>query len=106
MHMHPEALAARYFGEYCLADVTRVSDPDRRLYTAFGLDRARPTHWLSWRVLNRYLDAIFRRGHRPGYVGGHVFQMPGAFVLRDGEIARSFLPDTLADRFDAVSLVS
>ena len=55
--------------------------PEQRLYAAFALARVRPSHWLSWTVIRRYIDAIFRGGHRPGYVGGDVLQMPGAFLV-------------------------
>lgn len=106
VHMHAESLAARYFAEYGLGDVRRVSDPQHRLYEAFGLIRARPAHWLSWAVLRRYVDAIFRGGHRPGYVGGDVLQMPGMFLLRQGEVVRSFRPTQVSDQHDLLQFVA
>ena len=106
VHMHTEAMAGAYFGQYGLADVRRVSDPDKRLYAAFGLARVRPTHWLSWSILSRYVDAILRGGHRPGYVGGDVLQMPGAFVVRRGLIEKAFRPDRVSHRFDPITFVS
>ena len=105
VHMHPETMAAKYFAEYGLADVARISDPGHRLYEAFGLARTRPTHWLDRSVIVRYIDAIFRRGHRPGYVGGDVLRMPGAFIVRDGAIVRAVRPSTLSDRIDILQLV-
>jgi peroxiredoxin len=105
VHMHTEAMAARFFERYGLADAARVSDPDHRLYEAFGLTRARPTHWLNRTVIARYLEAIFRRGHRPGYVGGDVLRMPGAFVVRNGDIVRSFRPTNLSETIDLVQFV-
>jgi hypothetical protein len=104
--MHPESLAGSYFSEYGLEDAPRVSDAERRLYVAFGLMRVRPTHWLSWAVVRRYIDAIFRGFHRPGYVGGDALQMPGAFLVRDGAIIKAFRPETLAERFDPLTFVT
>jgi hypothetical protein len=106
VHMHPEAMAAEYFAGYGLEDIWRVSDPERHLYTAFGLERVRPSHWVSWPVLRRYIDAIFRGGHRPGYVGGNVLQMPGAFVVHRGAIRKTFRPASVSERFDAIAFVS
>jgi hypothetical protein len=106
VHMHPESRADAYFSEYGLGDVLRVSDPGRRLYQAFGLLRVAPTHWLSWAVLQRYIDAIFRGGHRPGYVGGDVLQMPGAFLLHKGQVVEAFRPESVAERFDVVAWVA
>jgi hypothetical protein len=106
VHMHSEPMADAYFAEFGMPDVLRVSDPEQRLYAAFSLARVRPTHWLSWRVIRRYIDAIFRGGHRPGFVGGDVLQMPGAFLVSRGEIVRAFRPALVSDRFDVVGFVS
>jgi peroxiredoxin len=106
VHMHPESKAVTYFAEYGLGEALRVSDPEQRLYEAFGLSRVRPTHWLSWSIVGRYIDAIFRGGHRPGYVGGDVLQMPGAFLVRAGAVVSAFRPDTVSARFDVVAFIS
>jgi hypothetical protein len=106
VHMHPESMAAPYFAEYGLGDALRVSDPQQHIYAAFALARIGPTHWLSWSILKRYIDAIFRGGHRPGFVGGDVLQMPGAFLVRDEAIVRAFRPHALSERFDVVRFVS
>ena len=105
VHMHPAFRADAYFAEFGLPDVLRVSDPEQRLYAAFGLARVRPTHWLSWRIIRRYIDAIFRGGHRPGFVGGDVLQMPGAFVVSGDAIVRAFRPALVSDRFDVVAFL-
>lgn len=105
VHMHPASRADDYFAEFGLADVPRVSDPEQRLYAAFGLARVRPTHWLSWSVIARYIDAIFRGGHRPGYVGGDVLQMPGAFLVARSAIVKAFRPASVGDRFDVAAFL-
>jgi hypothetical protein len=105
VHMHPESLADGYFAELGLPDVLRVSDREQRLYAAFSLARVRPTHWLSWTVIRRYLDAIFRGGHRPAFVGGDVLQMPGAFLVERGAIRRAFRPALVSERFDVMAFL-
>ena len=88
VHMHPEPQAAAFFARFGVADLQRVSDPDRTLYRAFGVPRARPTSWLSLGTLRHYLSAIFRGGHRPGLVGGDVGQMSAVIRLVDGRVER------------------
>lgn len=105
VHMHSEAMAAQYFAGYGVGDAARISDPHHGLYEAFALARVRPTHWLNRSVIARYFEAIFRRGHRPGYVGGDVLRMPGAFIVRDGAIVKSFRPASLSERLDIPQLV-
>ena len=86
--MHPEPQAAAFFARYAVIDLQRVSDPERTLYRAFGVPRARPTSWLSLGTLRHYLSAIVRGGHLPNLVGGDVGQMSAVVRLVDGRIDR------------------
>jgi AhpC/TSA antioxidant enzyme len=106
VHMHSASMADAYFAEFGLRSALQVSDPEQRLYAAFGLTRVSPTHWLSWKVIRRYIDAIFRGGHRPGFVGGDVLQMPGAFLVSRGAILRAFRPALVSERFDVVGFLN
>ena len=100
VHMYDDDFAADYFAKYGLADLPRISDPQCELYREFGLQRgthrqvAGPKVW--WRGL---VATIFKR-HGVGRIIGDVLQMPGAFVVHDGEIIRSFEYKTSADRPD------
>ena len=87
VHMHPEPQAAAFFARYGVSDLQRVSDPERTLYRAFGVPRARPTSWLSLGSLRHYLSAI-RSGHLPKLVGGDVGQMSAVVRITDGRIDR------------------
>jgi peroxiredoxin len=63
-----------------------VCDPEKRLYTLYGLGTGKVAEVLSPRVLLRSLGAL-GRGHVPGRPQGDVLQMPGAFVIdRDGTV--------------------
>ncbi len=100
VHMFGEEFAAEYFAKYGLADVPRISDPQCELYSEFGLQRgshrqvAGPAVW--WRGLKA---TIFKR-HGVGRIIGDVLQMPGAFIVQDGQIIRTFDYKTSADRPD------
>lgn len=106
VHMHPEAQAAEYFGRYGLGDLPRVSDPDRRLYEAFGLSSATAGSLFRWATLRRYAQAIFGGGHLPALVGGSLSQMPGAFLIVRGEVVRSFRHESVGDRLDLENLTA
>ncbi len=105
VHMHPEPQAAAFFARYEVSDLQRVSDPDRTLYRAFDVPRARPTSWLSFGTLRHYLSAM-RRGHRPGLVGGDVGQMAAVVRIVDGRIDRDLRGTGFADRPDFDDLLA
>lgn len=103
VHMAPEDHARAFLSRYGLSDVPRFSDPGKSLYAAFGLQRGGLLQLFGPRVWWRGLIATWR-GHRVGRLVGDGFQMPGAFLVVDGEIRSAFRHSTAADRPDYVSL--
>ena len=97
VHMEEEESAKQFFESHGLDDVPRISNPSGSLYEAFGLDRAglreMPSVWF------RGISAI-ASGNFPGRPRGDVLRMPGAFVVKDGKIAKSYLHRTIAERPD------
>jgi hypothetical protein len=62
-----------------------VADPERRLYTAFGLERGSLLQTLGpavWRAKRRAAE----KGHANGPRVGDIWMMPGAFLVRKSEI--------------------
>ncbi len=106
VHMHPEPQAAAFFARYGVIDLQRVSDPERTLYRAFGVPKARPTSWLSLGTLRHYLSAIVRGGHLPNLVGGDVGQMSAVVRIVDGRIDRDLRPTGFALRPDFDDLLT
>ncbi len=104
VHMGDERVGERFFGAYGLANVPRVSDPERTLYRAFKLRRGRLQQLFGIRVWRRAVSAALR-GHWPGLLRGNSFQMPGLFLIRNGEIVRTFRYETAADRPDYAEFV-
>lgn len=100
VHMFADEFAADYFAKYGLADLPRISDPDCRLYREFGLQRGTHGQVAGPRVWWRGLVATIIKRHGVGRIIGDVLQMPGAFVVHDGEIVRTFEYETSADRPD------
>lgn len=100
VHMGSDASAAAFFGKYGLADVPRVSDPEKRLYRAFDLRRGSLGQLFGIRVWLRGFEAGVLGGHGVGMLQGDGFQMPGAFVVHRGRIVRAFRHRDAADRPD------
>lgn len=88
VHMHPEPQAAAFFARYGVHDLERVSDPERTLYRAFGVPKAKRSSWFSVGTLRHYLSAIVGGGHLPWLVGGDVGQMSAVVRIVDGGIDR------------------
>jgi peroxiredoxin len=105
VHMEPDTIAAELFAHYGLADLPRISDPERRLYQAVGLARggmlqvAGPDVWLPGL-------ASLLTGHLPGIPTADVLQMPGAFLIQDGKIIRAYRNKTSAERVDYCELAA
>jgi hypothetical protein len=54
----------------------------------------------GWNVWLRGFEAGVLKRHGLGMLKGDGFQMPGVFLLADGELQRSFRHRTAADRPD------
>jgi hypothetical protein len=104
VHMSSDEDAAAFFAGYGLADVTRVSDPDRELYRAFDLRRGTLRQLFGARVWWRGWRAGVRDGHGVGVLQGDGLQMPGAFLVSRGRIVHACRHESAADRPDYCSL--
>lgn len=100
VHMMGDAEASNLFTKYGLDDVPRVSDPDQELYQAFELKRGKITQVMGPAVWWKGFKTTILRGHLPGIPKGDVFQLPGTFLVADGEIVRAFRPENSAEHPD------
>jgi peroxiredoxin len=104
VHMAPETAAAeRFFKRYKLFPIDHISDPDKRFYRAFGLGRGTPSQLFGLMNWIRGFQAGVLEGHGFSYHGediGDGFQMPGVFVLHQGEVRHSFVHRYPYDRPD------
>lgn len=105
VHMSDDADAGEFFARYGLDDVPRVSDPERRVYESFELQRGTFRQLFGPRVWWRGLRAGLA-GHGIGALAGDGFQMPGAFVIHDGNVVRVHRHESAADRPDYCDLVT
>jgi hypothetical protein len=74
------AFLRRYWPE-----VRAIADPELFFYESFGVDRGSLLQMFGPRVLAAGLRAR-RKGFENGERSGDIYRMPGAFVVRKGEV--------------------
>ena len=102
--MGDEAQGAEFAKHYRLERASFISDPGCELYRAFGLARGSLRQILGPKVWIPGLRSalIERRGF--GKPAGDVRQMSGVFLVHHGEVLRSLIHNTIADRPDYLAL--
>lgn len=103
VHMGDEEDTFALFAKYGLSPLSRVSSPNRMLYKAFGLERAKTGEFLCADTVRRCGEALLG-GHSPGKVQGDLMQMPGVFLVHRNRILSSFRHKHAGDRPDYVRL--
>ncbi len=98
VHLGTESQARPLFESHGLGDLARISDPQARLYRSLGLSRGSFSQLLGPRSWTRGFRAAILRRHGVGRLAGDGFQMPGAFVVRDGRVERAFIHQNSSDR--------
>jgi peroxiredoxin len=105
VHLGTEEKAKWFFKPYGLLDVPRFSDPDGKLYEAFGLVRAQLRQFLNSDNILRLLLA-WTHGHFAFFPEGDIQRMPGVFLLEKGEIRKAFRHKLISDRPDYLALAT
>ena len=101
VHMADEDTAKGFFSQFGLEDADAVSDPDTRVYQQFGLVKGELSQMMGMKVWLRTLQQGVVKGHGLStHLIGDGFQMPGVFLLFEGQIKEKFIHKTVADRPD------
>jgi len=106
VHMTDFETAEKNFNKFGLLNVTHVSDPNCRYYTAFGLVKGSFNQLFGLQSLIRGFSAGIKNGQAPSAQIGDGFQMPGVFVIDRGELKESFIHNLSSDRPDYLQLAS
>lgn len=105
VHMSRPEDADRWFEHYGVADIVRISDADKRLYQAFGLEQASLRELVHPRVWWPWFRTAVVRGFGAGLAGPNWRQLTGAFVIYRGHILAAIRHRNAAGRPDYVALV-
>jgi peroxiredoxin len=106
VHMAENEVAETYFRKFNLAGVPHVSDPNCRFYTAFGLVKGSFTQLFGLQSWIRGFSVQGKYGTEVGKHLGDSFQMPGAFMIFEGEIRDSYIHKKASDRPDYNRMVN
>ncbi len=104
VHMADNETATRYFKRYNLDGAIHISDPECTYYAAFGLVKANATQLMGLRVWMRGFNAGVVGGHGIGKLMGDSFQMPGIFLIQDGQIRDKYIHKLSSDKPDYAKL--
>ncbi len=99
VHMSDNKLAEEYFVNYNLPGVQHISDPNCELYASFGLSKGGPSQLLGLKNLIRGFDLTLKSKSKPALrFIGDGFQMPGIFMISNGNMVDRFIHLSAADR--------
>lgn len=98
VHMANPMVGNEYLAAYGLEDLEQLSDPESIAYKRFKLHRGNMRQLLGIKVLYRWLVLGIKKHIYLKKVEGDLYQMPGFFLLRNGEIVRQFVHKSSADR--------
>lgn len=106
VHMSDNETAEEYFTKYNLKGVEHISDPDCQYYQDFGIVKGNLHQLFGLSSLMKGFSYTFKKGHGWGRIIGDGFQMPGVFLMSNGEIKDRFIYKTVSDQPDYDQLVS
>jgi peroxiredoxin len=104
VHLVDDAKAEEITTAFGLQDLPRISDPDKKIYKAFGLSRGNLEQLFGFNVLVRGVMHAVLKLNPPRPFIGDAFQMPGIFVIHKGMVIHTFKHTSLADRPDYIEL--
>lgn len=87
--MSPPEEGKAFIDKYKIKKAKLISDPDCKLYQKFGLVKGSLKQLFGKESLARSFEAN-DQGHGISKIQGDVFQMPGVFLISQGEILKSF----------------
>ncbi len=80
-----------------LQDISRIADPTCALYKTFSLPRGHLAQLFGPKVMLRAIPALLA-GNGFSTINGDGYQMPGVFLIKNGEIISAYRHQTAADR--------
>lgn len=104
VHQTNEHYASQLLKVYNLEELHRISDPGLELYEYFSLKKGTVNQIFGPKMWWRFLVAGLVKGHLVGKEKGDGWQMPGIFIIHNGEIINKFIHKYAGDRPDYLNL--
>lgn len=107
VHLADPQTAETFFSQYGIEDVDYITDPEAGVYQKFGLLKGKLHQMMGLKVWLRTFQQGVVQGHGlSSQLIGDGFQMPGVFLLFEGEIKDKFIHHTIADKPDYIKLAN
>jgi len=106
VHMTDNMTADEYFDKYQLEGAEHISDPDCRYYAGFGIVKGTLNQLFGLTSLMKGFSYSLKPGLGWGRIIGDGFQMPGLFLVQNGEVKEEFIYKTVSDQPDYDKMVS
>lgn len=107
VHMADDVTARQFFKKFGILDAEHISDPDCRYYRLFGLVKGSFSQLFGLKTWLRGAEVAATKGIFPAAPGlGDGLQMPGIFLIRNGQVIRSFIHHSVADKPDYDSFIA
>ncbi|HAE13924.1 MAG TPA: SelL-related redox protein [Chitinophagales bacterium] len=100
VYMVSPAIGQEYLEQYGMDDMEQLSDPESIAYKRFRLNRGNFRQLLGPKVLYRWAWLGVKKRIFFTRVAGDINQMPGLFLLRNGQVVRQYVHRTSADKPD------
>lgn len=104
VHMTDNETADPFFQRFGLEEAEHISDPVCTYYAAFGLVKGSFRQLYGLRSWIRGFQSAVIEGNGYGAELGDGFQMPGIFIVHEGEVRGSFIHKLSHDRPDYLAL--
>jgi peroxiredoxin len=106
VHMAEFDVAESYMKEFSLTDIEHISDIDCKIYAMFGLVKGSFSQLFGLKTWIRGFEIAVTKQMIPSNKRvGDGFQMPGVFLIKDGEVVSSFIHKSVADKPDYEGLI-
>ncbi len=97
--MADSEVADGYFKEFGLENVEHVSDPECKNYAIFGLVKGSFSQLYGLKTWIRGFEITTTKPNLPTITRiGDGLQMPGIYLLRNGNVVESFIHNSVADK--------
>lgn len=108
VHMATPDTAERYFGRFGIKDPLHISDPECRLYGAFGLHKGSVSQLFGLKNWIRGFSIQMNNGFPMEYdkALGDAWQMPGTFIVFKGRVEERFIHSLASDRPDYDNMIN
>ncbi|MBK8518086.1 MAG: AhpC/TSA family protein [Saprospiraceae bacterium] len=107
VHMSDYTTAEGYFKKFDLTDIEHISDPDCKCYSSFGLLKGSFSQLFGLKTWIRGFEIATTKQMLPDNKRiGDGLQMPGIFLVRNGNVVESFIHHSVADKPDYQTFIN